>query len=364
VEKERTLSYLLPLGPFHPALRTPQRIVLRAQGDTIEDVEHRDGYTSRNIAERVRRADLVRSYPLINRICGVHSHHHALAWTIALEQLAGIDVPPRAEILRTVAAELERAASHLHTVAIAFDLLGLGQVQRQLGALREWVLAAMQHLTGHRLVVDFARPGGVSVDLTNEERAAMQRLIAKPADVLYRLIDRTIRRRSFTQRVIGIGALQQAAAEALGVTGPLGRASGIQRDLRADEPYAAYAAIKPAPVTQTGGDTYARLMLLLLEAYDSLQLVLKLLANLPDGDWQGEPIAALPAGTQRVAVEAPAGPLHYTLQSDGTRLTTIDIELVGGTPRLVLRALLAGQLVENAAIIIASANMCAACGEV
>lgn len=333
-------------------------------GEQIQDIEHRDGYSARGIVERIRRADLSRSHTLVNRICGVHSHHHALAWSIALESLAGLDVPPRAQALRTVAAELERAASHLHHTAIVFELIGLGQVQRQIVALREWVLAAMQHLTGHRLVVDFARPGGVNVDLTDEERAAMQRLIRRPSEVLYRLIDRTIRRRSFTRRVVGVGGLQEAAARSLDLAGPVGRASGIQRDLRVDAPYAAYAEIKPAPVTQTGGDCYARVMLLLLETYDSLQIVLKLLENLPGGAWQGWPVESLPRGRVTVGVEAPSCPLRYTVVSDGTRLSEIAIEAPGTPSRLAWRALLAGQLVENAAIIVASAGACATCAEV
>lgn len=357
------MSYLLPLGPFHPALRSPQRIVLRADGDIIQDIEYRDGYSTRNIADRVRRADLARSYTLINRICGVHSHHHALAWTIALETLAGVSVPPRAQVLRTVAAELERAASHLQNTAIVFELLGLAQVQQQLVALREWVLAAMQHLTGHRLVIDFARPGGIQVDLTDEERAAIVRLVRKPADVLYRLIARTIQRRAFTRRVVGIGSLLQPAAENLGVTGPAGRASGIQRDLRIDAPYAAYADVKVAQVTQTGGDVYARIMLLLLEAYDSLQLVQRLLDKLPEGEWQGQVVEALPRGTTSAIVEAPAGPIRHTIVSDGTRLTTLQIDAIGAPHRLVLRALLAGQLVENAAVIVASVGACMTCAE-
>lgn len=357
------MSYLLPLGPFHPALRSPQRIVLRADGDIIQDIEHRDGYSTRNIADRIRRFDLARSYTLINRICGVHSHHHALAWTMALEALAGLSVPPRALVLRTVAAELERAASHLQTTAVVFELLGLGQVQRQLFALREWVLAAMQHLTGHRLVVDFARPGGIQVDLTDEERAAMLRLVRKPAAMLYRLIDRTITRRAFTRRVVGVGTLLQPAAETLGVSGPVGRASGIKRDLRTDAPYASYAEVKVAQVTQTGGDTYARIMLLLLETFDSLQLVQRLLEQLPAGAWQGQVVEALPPGTSSVTVEAPAGPIRHTLVSDGTRLTTLQLEALGAPHRLVLRALLAGQLVENAAVIVASVGACMTCTE-
>ena len=357
------MSYLLPIGPFHAALRTPQRFVLRAEADIIQDIEYRDGYSDRSIIERVRRADLARSYPLINRICGVHSHHHALAWTMALEALAGLEVSPRAQMLRTVAAELERAASHLQQTAIVFGLIGLSQIQRQLVALREWILAAMQRLTGHRLVIDFARPGGVQVDLTNEERAAMQRLLKRPAEVLYKLIDRTIRRRAFTRRVVGVGGLQLAAAETFGLAGPAGRASGIVRDLRLDEPYAAYEEFAPAQVTQTGGDTYARVMVMLLEAYDSLQLVLRLLDALPEGSWQGRVLEALPRGTSTAVVEAPIGPLSYTIVSNGTQLSTIRIETIGAPHRLVWRALLAGQLVENAAIIIASVAACTTCAE-
>lgn len=337
--------------------------MLRVDGELVQDVEHRDGYNARTIVDRVRRGDLARSYTLINRICGVHSHHHALAWTIALEALAGLEVSARAQSLRTTAAELERAASHLQSTAIVFELLGLAQVQHQLVSLREWVLAAMQHLTGHRLVVDFVRPGGVLVDLTNEERAAIQRLIRQPAQVLYRLIDRAIQRRSFTRRVVGVGSLLRPAAENLGVAGPLGRASGIQHDLRVDAPYAAYAEVKPAQVTQTGGDTYARVMLLLLEAYDSLQQVLRLLDTLPEGEWQGTALETLPVGTATAAVEAPAHPLRYTITSDGTRLEAIRIEALGTPHRLVLRALLAGQLVENAAVIVASTGACVACAE-
>lgn len=191
----------------------------------------------------------------------------------------------------------------------------------------------------------------------------MQRLLKRPAEVLYKLIDRTIRRRAFTRRVVGVGGLQLAAAETFGLSGPAGRASGIARDLRLDEPYAAYDEFKPAQVTQTGGDTYARVMVLLLEAYDSLQIVLRLLEALPEGSWQGRVLESLPSGTVTAVVEAPTGPLSYTIVSNGTQLSHIRIETIGAPHRLVWRALLVGQLVENAAIIIASVAACTTCAE-
>ncbi|WP_029215522.1 hypothetical protein [Kallotenue papyrolyticum] len=358
------MSYILPLGPFHPALRVPQRFELRVEGEKIIDVDYRGGYTDRAVIERLRRADLLRSAILVSRFCGAHAQHHALAWTMALEALGNIPVPPRAASLRSVAAELERATAHLHQAALVFELLGLGQARRQIVALREWILAAALRLSGRRLGAEYIRPGGVASDLDEDNRAAILRLVEQPAEALYRLIDRTVRRRHLVRRLVGIGRLTLEAAERLGVSGPLGRAAGIARDLRLEAPYAAYAGAPPAQVIQPSGDAYARLMVLLLEAYDSLQLVQRLLRSLPGGPCVGEPVAALPPGTSTAGVEAPGGPLHYALRSDGTRLTEIRVETPGAPQRLTWRALLAGQLVEDAAIIIAGVAACPTCAEV
>ena len=230
-------------------------------------------------------------------------------------------------------------------------------------ARRPGQLVPKQELLDAAWAGTFVGDGALKVCI-REIRKALGDDAKRPADVLYRLIDRTIRRRAFTRRVVGVGGLQQSAAANLGLAGPAGRASGIQRDLRVDAPYAAYAEVKPAQVTQTGGDTYARIMLLLLEAYDSLQVVLRLLEAVPEGDWSGDVLEAVPSGRAEVLVEAPAGPLRYALTSDGTRLTALTIEAIGPPDRLAWRALLAGQQVEDAAMIIASVGACTACAEV
>ncbi len=357
------MSYLLPLGPFHPALRTPMRIALHAEGETIVEIEYREGYTARDIADRVRRADPAQSYEMIARICGTHALHHMLAWTLALEDLVGVPAPPRAQALRTVAGEIERAASHLQHAAIVFELLGLDGPRRELAGLRELALRALRSLTGSRLGARYPMPLGVTSDVSDELRRQQIGLLKQSADGLFQFTERTIRRRALARRVLGVGVLTREAAAELGLAGIAARASGVPADVRVDRPYGVYGERKTAPLTQPGGDVYARLLLLLLEAYESLRLAYVLLDELPSGVCVGERIEIVPYGSGEAEVEAPSFPLRYRVVSDGTRASELEIEARGAPGRLVWRALLAGNLIDNATIIVASTASCCACNE-
>ena len=357
------MSYLLPLGPFDQTWRGPQRIVLRVDGEYITDIEHHDGYHARGCADRLCRLPLAQCYPLVNRVCGVHSHHHALAWTMALEQLAGLDVPPRAQTLRTLVAEGERMASHLHDAARMVALLGLEVVVRRLVALREAALEIARIVTGHRLVHDFVRPGGVMDDLHRDEHRQLARVLRDIREALSRLIEGVLRNRALERRTRYLAVLQPALLHALGVAGWLARASGLDHDLRRDAPYAAYATALPEVVLQPGGSVHARLVTLLVEAFESVELSDTLLTALPGGRWRGDLLGGVPEGTATAAVEAPSGVLTYRITSDGYRLTHVEIRSAQQPGRILLRAALAGKLVDDAALVVASLAPCAACAE-
>ncbi len=356
------MSYLLPLGPFDRTWRGPQRVVLHADGERIVDVQHRTGYHARGCAARLRQLPIHQSYPLVNRVCGVHSHHHALAWTMALEQLAGIDVPPRAETLRALVAEAERIASHLYDAARIFALLGLDTIFRRLFDLRELALDAGRTLTGHRLVHDFVRPGGVQHDLHRDERVALQALLETIFAGLRKLLPSLLARRGSARRTRGLAVLKPELLDSLGTNGWLARASGIDRDLRRDRPYGIYVAERPAVVVQVAGDAHARLLTLLAEAYESTEFSRHILLDLPEGRWRGDLLDAVPAGSATIAVEAPSGILTYLIAGDGARLTEVSIE-AAQTPDPVLRAALARQLVDDVGLIAASLAPCTACAE-
>lgn len=357
------MSYSIALGPFHPAWHGPQRFMLRIDGERIADLEYRDGYNERGIAERLLRLDLPQALHLVSRICGTCSFAHSLAFCQAIEAMCAIDVPERAAMLRCIVAEFERLGSHLFAAAAVLDSVGLEPTARALRDLREQALTLQKRLAGARVAPELCIPGGVRRSPGVAERQEMSTTLAALNQTLYRQISRIIDRRALLARMVDVGSLPKTAAEQYGVRGPLARASGIGRDVRADSPYAAYATMPFRLITQEGGDVYARLLVLLLEAFESVKLAEHGLQQLPNGEWQGAFPITLPRGQKSAAVEAPRGMLRYTVESDGQRLTQVRIDAPRQLDRLLARTLLAGALLDNAVPIIASCDPCPACTE-
>ncbi|MBK9712061.1 MAG: nickel-dependent hydrogenase large subunit [Kouleothrix sp.] len=357
------MTYSLALGPFHPAWRGPQRFELKLDGERIVDIEYQDGFNERGCAERLPRLDLPQALHLVTRICGVCSFAHSLAFCQAIEQLGGIVVSERASHLRCVVAELERIASHLGAAATIVQALGMEPHAAELGRLRELALHPLQAISGARVIPDLCLPGGLRRDLAPPDREALLVALPKLNRGIYRFADRMIDHRPLLARTVEVGALPRTAAEQFGVRGPLGRASGVVRDARADHPYAGYAQLEFKPITQEGGDVYARLILLLLESYESAKLIEQALQNLPEGQARGELPEDLPTGQGSGVAEGPRGLIRYTLESDGGRLTRARIDAPRQLDRLLVRTLLSGALLDNAVAIIVSTDPCTACAE-
>jgi Ni,Fe-hydrogenase III large subunit len=357
------VSYTLALGPFHPAWRGPQRFVLKLSGERIADIEYYDGFNERGCAERLPRLDLPQALQLVTRICGACSFAHSLAFCQALELLCKLTVTERAALLRCIAAELERIASHLQAAATVLGALGMEARADALRPLREQALEGLHLMGGARVIPDLCLPGGLRRDLTARGREELLVMLPKLNRALYRFIDGAIDHRALLARTIDVGALPRAAAEQFGVRGPLARASGIPRDTRADHPYAGYVQLDFKPITQEGGDVYARLMLLLLEAYESVKLVEQALEQLPEGAAQGALPDELRPGQAVGVAEGPRGMVRYQIESDGRRITGARIDAPRALDRLLARTLLSGTLIDNVVAIVASTDHCTACAE-
>jgi Ni,Fe-hydrogenase III large subunit len=357
------VSYSLALGPFHPAWRGPQRFVLRLSGERIADIEYYDDFNERGCAERLPRLDLPQALQLVTRVCGACSFAHSLAFCQALEQLCDIAVSERAMLLRCAAAELERLGSHLQAAATVFRALGMDPRADTLDSLCQQAREGLHLMGGARVIPDICLPGGLRRDLPARAREDLLVMLPKLNRALYRFIDRTIDHRALLARTIEVGALPRSAAEQFGVRGPLARASGIARDTRADHPYAGYARLDFRPIIQEGGDVYARLLLLLLEAYESVKLAEQALEQLPEGLAQGALPEDLPAGQGSGVAEGPRGMIRYVIESDGRRITSARIDAPRQIDRLLARTLLSGALIDNAVAIVASTDHCTACAE-
>lgn len=357
------MSASLALGPFHPAWRGPQRFFLTFDGERITDVEFTNEYNARGCAARIPRLPLSEALQLVARVCGACSIAHTQAFCSAIEQVCGIVVPPRAAALRCCAAELERIGVHLDAAARVLWSLGMEPRAAILGELAGSAREGMARLAGAPIVSDLLLPGGVAYDLGLREREDLLLALARHQRTLYRQIDELIDHQALLARTVDIGTLPRAAAEQFGAHGPLARASGLPRDTRVDRPYGFYDGLAIRTITQDGGDVYARLMVLLLEAYESGKLAEQLLRDLPGGPWEGRLPEELPRGQTSASVEAPRGPLRYTIETDGARITRVQIDPPRQLDRLLVRTLLTGALIDNAVAIIASADHCAACAE-
>ncbi|NJK80634.1 MAG: NADH-quinone oxidoreductase subunit D [Chloroflexaceae bacterium] len=357
------MNYTLALGPFTPYWRGPQRLVLTIDGERVADVTYRAGYNERGITERLPRLRLEAALHLVARFSGTSSHAHTLAFCQALEALMAIDVPERAAVLRCVGAELERCAAHLYTLTDLFELLGRQQTSDELRRLWEQVREAMRLLSGRPALLDLCLPGGVRCNIDDDTRRDLLALFGSTAQALYALSERTIAERVLLARTVNVGTLARSVAEQYGLRGPLARASGVAADVRHDAPYAAYASLEVDTVTQEGGDVHARLVVLLLEAFESLQIAERALQALPDGAWEGSLPPGLPDGEGSAAVESPRGLLRYTVRSDGQRLGAVTIDAPHQIDRLLARTLFVGALVDDIVLIALSTDACAADAE-
>ncbi len=358
------VSYTLALGPSHPAWRGPQRFVLTVNGERTTDIEFSTDHQMQGWAERLPRLAFSEALHRAARICTSSSIAHALALCSAIEQLCGLEVGQRAMALRGCAAELERLAAHLEAAQRVIWALGVEPVAETLANMAVAARQALAVLAGNPEAPDLLTPGGVLHDLTQADRNMLLTTLPKLNRVLYQTIERLIDSSPILRRTVDIGTLPRSAAEQFGVRGPLARASGIARDVRVDQPYGIYRELPVRAITQDGGDLYARLMVLLLEAYESLKLAEQMLRELPDADPpQKHDLAEAGPGIAQAEVEGPHGPLRYSIEGAGDRLKRVMIQTPRQLDRLMIRTLLSGALIDNTVAIIASADHCPYCAE-
>ncbi len=282
----------VPIGPIHPALKEPIRLTFRVRGERIVGVHIRTGFAHRGIEFMGMRQgrNLIQVLYLSERICGICSVSHPIAFTQAVERAAGIEVPPRAQYIRVIISELERIHSHLLWAGVAAHELGFDTLLHLTWRVREKVLDILEELSGNR--INYAIPifGGVRRDIAPEQYPRLWEAIRYYRGLLEELLDAFLRDPTVEARTRGVGILEPKEAEELCAVGPTARASGLRKDVRQDRPYLAYPdfevkAITPADYGLTPvGDVYDKTVVRLLEVGQSLDIIEKALANMPEGE--------------------------------------------------------------------------------
>jgi Ni,Fe-hydrogenase III large subunit len=326
------LTITFPLGPYHPALSEPIWYQLELGGETIRSVEMTTGYCSRSVERLLTQRSYQDGLKLAERLCGSAAHHHRLAFCLALEQLAGIQAPPRARALRSLFCELERLLSHLAWAAHLAHVADLPRAYYLCIKLRESLLAALEQTTGQRLLWGLPIPGGAAFDPELEQIVeALERI--KPD--LERLKQQLAGDRQLQRRTRRLAPLTSEQAQEAGLVGPLAR---------------------------TPNDTCERIALRLNEMQASVQMIEHLLENIPEGLLAKPFPDQLPTGEAEASVEGPQGRETWNIRCNGIdRPAAVSITTASERNLAAVPLALQGQRLRDALLILASLDICVAC---
>ncbi len=341
VQKEITLN----MGPQHPSTHGVLRLVLDLEGETVVGVDPRPGYLHRGIEKLMESRTYHQNIPVTDRLEYISCMNNNLGYVVAVEKLAGITVPERAQFIRTLTAELSRLSAHL--VWLGTHALDIGAMTVCMYTLREreLILDLMEMATGARQTVSYTRIGGVRNDIPRDfidkcrEFTEIFPNRLKEYDTLIR------QNRIWLKRTVGIGVMTPEDAVNYGLTGGTLRGSGVNYDLRKVEPYAAYDKVEFDVPLGKNGDVYDRYVVRIEEMRQSNRIIRQCLDMMQPGPITTDDAryaipekmnvmknmqslahqfvlmskwVPMPKGEVYVATEAPKGELGFYIVSDGS----------------------------------------------
>lgn len=332
------------MGPVHPATHGVLRLVLELDGETVTACEPHIGYLHTGMEKECEDQNWRGAVTIVTRMDYLAQLFNEQVYSMAVEDLMGIEVPPRGRYIRTMMAEVNRLSSHL--VWFGTQGLDMGAMSAMFYGFREreLILDFFEMVTGLRMNNGYIIPGGVWEDLPE----GWERVLGNIVDLLPRRIDEYEGLLSsnpiFLERTRGVGVISKDDAWTMGTTGPIARAAGMDWDLRRDIPYEAYGDVEFDVPIADDGDVYARYQVRIEEMRQSVGIVLQLMDKMPPGDHKNmdpkltppprrelnrsmEAVIhhfklmtqgyTVPAGETYVAVESPRGELGCYIVSDG-----------------------------------------------
>jgi Ni,Fe-hydrogenase III large subunit/Ni,Fe-hydrogenase III component G len=306
----------IPVGPIHAGIIEPGHFRFTSVGETVLHLDARLFYTHRGLEKRMEGLSPLDAFYVAERICGVCSVAHALGYSEALEQIAGITVPPRARLIRSITLELERLYNHVGDIgnicAGAAFHYGTATGLR----LKEQLQQLNERLAGNRFLRGLVAPGGVRLDLSDDLLTDLVATLHSTLAGLDNLMGRIEANPSIIDRLDDTGVLQHRAALDLAVAGVAARASGVNRDARRNHPHAAFADVDVKVITASEGDAMARVTVRALEARESVRLVDEFVRRLEAGPLHVALPEPLPGGIGISAIESPRGEAVHWLRTD------------------------------------------------
>ena len=317
----RTEEMILNIGPQHPSTHGVLRVVLELDGEVITHAEPVIGYMHRGAEKLAEHRDARQTLVLMNRHDWLSAFNNELGWVIAVERLAGIEVPERAQWIRTMMAEWNRILNHL---------MFSGSYPLELGAMtpifyafreREMIQDLMESCTGARMHHSYCRVGGLKDDLPAGFLRRSREVLAQVRRSIKEFETLVMGNEIIFARTRDVGVLPAATAIAYGCSGPVLQASGVAVDPRKDEPYEKYGEVEFEVPVGRRGDSYDRLWVLVERMKQSCNIIEQCLDKLPPGDYRAAKLPKKLAldGEIYVRTENPLGLMGYYVVGDGKK---------------------------------------------
>ncbi len=311
---------VINMGPQHPATHGVLRVILKLDGEKILGTECIIGYLHRGVEKIAENRTYTMFNPYVDRMDYCAAVSNGLGYCEAVEKLLNVEAPPRAQYIRVILTELQRLASHL---------LWLGTHALDIGAMtplfytfrdREEVLKIFEKYCGARLTTHAFRIGGCQYETYAGFENDVKKFLTFFAPKIGEYETLLTSNRIWLDRTKNIGVISAADAVALGVTGPVLRASGVKWDLRKAQPYANYSKFDFEIPVGTNGDTYDRYLVRMAEMRQSMRIIEQAVGGIPEGPIMAKvpKVIKPPAGEIYHSIEAPKGELGYFIVSDGS----------------------------------------------
>ena len=353
---------IIPIGPQHPALKEPASFRVALNGEKITGLTVRLGYNHRGIEKACEERTYIQDVYLTERICGICSHAHSSAFVQAVEEIAALDIPIRAKYIRTLIGELERIHSHLLWLGVAGHEIGFDTLLMYTWRDREVVMDILSLITGNRVNYGINCIGGVRRDITPEYSKDILGGLKTLEERTKYYIDIATKETTIIERLSKVGMLSHDDALRLGAVGPTGRASGVDRDIRRDDPYAAYGELDFNVITDDHCDVYGRTVVRMGELLESYKIIRQILKKLPEGPISVKAPRKIPVGEAVSRYEAPRGEnMHYVKSNGSEKPERVKVRAPTLANLQTVSKMLEDRQLADLPIVIAAIDPCFSC---
>jgi membrane-bound hydrogenase subunit alpha len=357
-------EFSIIIGPQHPALKEPESFLFKVDGEVVVDVEPRIGYNHRGIEKAMEARTYIQNLYIIERVCGICSNAHQTNYCQTVENVLGMNVPPRAKYIRVFVSELERIHSHLLWLGVAAHEIGFDTLFYYIWRDREVVMDLLEMISGNRCNYAMSTIGGVRRDLNKDHFLKYHKMLDILAERTKFYESIASNEKTILNRAVGVGYLSKADMKRLCGSGPNARASGVDYDVRRYDPYQAYDEIPFNVITNEGGDVLANVLVRIGETIESTSICKYVLDHLPEGPIRERfsPLAKVPEGEAVGYFEAQRGELiHYLVSRGDVKPYRYKIRAptLGNIPSLVEK--LKGCYIADIPIILAGIDPCFSC---